>query len=174
MSNRILRTTLQQKRLSIAEAELWIHVEVEQITAGIELRGRFTGPKCPGIETVQIAYPLRPLPRSDTGISAPSLFPNRTFGRWRNLIFTRERSSYGRTAATAMWRMLLLDSRCVKQCSVFSFQFFSKSTIHLRVLSLHLLNTEHYANISLNAAANASISASVLNGPGLTLTKPSG
>ncbi len=75
MSNRILRTTLQQKRLSIAEAELWIHVEVEQITAGIELRGRFTGPKCPGIETVQIAYPLRPLPRSDTGISARIIIP---------------------------------------------------------------------------------------------------
>jgi hypothetical protein len=75
MSNRILSTTLEQKRLSNALAELWIHVEVDQFTATTELRGRFTGPKCPELETVQIAYPLRPLSQDDCRLKARIVIP---------------------------------------------------------------------------------------------------
>ena len=75
MSNRILRTTLHQKRLSTAVAELWIVVEVERVTPTTELRGRLSGPKCPGSETVQIAYPLRMLPSTGEALVARILIP---------------------------------------------------------------------------------------------------
>ena len=63
MSNRIKRTTIVQRRASPLEAELWIVVEVDFVNAGTELRGRLVGPKCAGVETIQVAYPIRMIPR---------------------------------------------------------------------------------------------------------------
>ena len=61
MKNRIRNTTVGIRSLSAAEADVWLIVEVERRTPGTELRGKVTGPRCPGVTTVEVAYPLRPL-----------------------------------------------------------------------------------------------------------------
>jgi hypothetical protein len=58
MGNRILDLQVQTHRLTPMEAELWILVRAETLTPTTELRGRFVGPKCPGVTTVEVAYPL--------------------------------------------------------------------------------------------------------------------
>jgi hypothetical protein len=63
MSNRIRRTTVEVRRLSPAEAEVWVVAEVDAVTLATELRGRLVGPRCPGTSTVEVAYPFRPPPR---------------------------------------------------------------------------------------------------------------
>ncbi len=67
MSNRIKQTRVEVRRLSSAEADVWVTAEVEVVTPTTELRGRLTGPRCPGVTTVEVAYPLRPLPRPADG-----------------------------------------------------------------------------------------------------------
>src|SRR5947208_5556374 len=64
MANHIRELQVTQRRWDAAEAELWITVTPEQLTPTTELRGRLVGPRCPGVSTVEVAYPLRPLPRS--------------------------------------------------------------------------------------------------------------
>ena len=56
---KIAQLTVQQKRLSTAEAELWVFVHVERIDDSTELRGCLVGPKCVAVETVQINYRLK-------------------------------------------------------------------------------------------------------------------
>ncbi len=57
MAGAIGSVQIQQHRLSPMEADLRIIVA--------ELRGRVHGPKCPGTETIQLAYPLRPVATSE-------------------------------------------------------------------------------------------------------------
>ena len=64
MANAIRKTAVEVRRLSAAEAEVWVTAEPDAVTSATELRGRLTGPRCPGVTTVEIAYPLRPLPRA--------------------------------------------------------------------------------------------------------------
>jgi hypothetical protein len=66
MSNRIRTTSLQLHRLSPAAAEVWSVVELEEVTPTTELRGKLVGPRCPGVSTIEVAYPFRPLPPSTT------------------------------------------------------------------------------------------------------------
>jgi hypothetical protein len=63
MTNRILRLLVRDRRLTPAEAELWVEMVAEQVTPMTELRGRLMGPRCAYASTVEIAYPLRPLTR---------------------------------------------------------------------------------------------------------------
>lgn len=63
MSNRILDVKLATRRADAAEAEIWISATVEQKNPTTQLRGRLVGPKCPGVSTVEVAYPLRSFPR---------------------------------------------------------------------------------------------------------------
>jgi hypothetical protein len=65
MNNQIRKTTVEVKRLSAAEAEVWLAAEVNELTPTTELRGKLTGPRCPGVTTVEVAYLLHPLPRED-------------------------------------------------------------------------------------------------------------
>jgi hypothetical protein len=67
MSNRICRTTVEVRRVSPAEAEVWVVAEVEAVTPTTELRGRLVGPLLPGRTTVEVPYPFRPLPGPATG-----------------------------------------------------------------------------------------------------------
>ena len=60
---KIQQLTIQQKRLSSVEAELWVIVHVERIDPSTEIRGCLVGPLCSSIETVQINYPIKPIPR---------------------------------------------------------------------------------------------------------------
>ena len=69
MSNRFLHVSAVVKRLTPAEAEVWIVSEVEQSTPATEIRGRLMGPRCPNITTIEIAYPLRPLATQPEGTS---------------------------------------------------------------------------------------------------------
>jgi hypothetical protein len=67
MSNRIVSAEVTTTRFDPAQCELRVVVVPEQPAADLELRGRLTGPRCLYSETVEIAYPLRPLP-SEAGL----------------------------------------------------------------------------------------------------------
>lgn len=54
---------MQVRRLSPAEAEVWLLIEPEMFTPRTEVRGRFLGPRCPGTTTIEVAYPLQPIHR---------------------------------------------------------------------------------------------------------------
>ncbi len=69
MDNRIHKVEVRQRRWDPAEAELWVTVEPERVTPTTEVRGRLVGPRCPGITTIEVAYPLRPLPKPPEGAS---------------------------------------------------------------------------------------------------------
>src|SRR5438067_11144327 len=59
--NRIHQTKLEIRRLSPAEAEVWVTAVLDTVPPATELRGKLTGPHCPGVTTIELAYPLRPL-----------------------------------------------------------------------------------------------------------------
>jgi hypothetical protein len=67
MANGIRSLELIDRSLEPASAEVWVHVEPEQAADGLELRGRMMGPRCRYSSTVEVAYPLRPLPRPPQG-----------------------------------------------------------------------------------------------------------
>ena len=69
MSNRIRRILVQDRALVPSEAEVWITVFPDQLTPTTEVRGRLMGPKCRFANTVEVAYPLRPLSK---GQQAPT------------------------------------------------------------------------------------------------------
>jgi hypothetical protein len=73
---RIRVITVEPVRVSPAEAVLLVHVELDAPLPGAEVRGKLVGPRCPGVSTVEIAYPLRPLPAtSDTALSLRAVVP---------------------------------------------------------------------------------------------------
>jgi hypothetical protein len=61
MTNRITRIEVRTRSFTPAEAEVWITVRAECLTATTEVRGRLMGPACPYSSTIEVAYPLRPL-----------------------------------------------------------------------------------------------------------------
>ena len=67
-------SSVHDHSLDPAQAELRIAVAAERVTPTTELRGRLTGPRCAYSATVEVAYPLRPLPDSD-GLSARVVIP---------------------------------------------------------------------------------------------------
>ncbi len=62
MDNRILSVELRDHSLAAAAAEVRVVVRAASRTPQTELRGRLMGPRCPFAATVEVAYPLRPLP----------------------------------------------------------------------------------------------------------------
>jgi hypothetical protein len=62
MDNRIRQIEVCDRSLVPAGAEVWISATIERQTPTTELRGRLMGPRCPYANTVEVAYPLRPLP----------------------------------------------------------------------------------------------------------------
>jgi hypothetical protein len=75
MGNRIVDLQVQTHRLTPMEAELWILVRAETSTPATELRGRFVGPKCPGVTTVEVGYPLRPFADMRESLKARVVIP---------------------------------------------------------------------------------------------------
>jgi hypothetical protein len=72
MDNHIRRIEVCDRSLAPAAAEVWIAVEPERRTPTTEVRGRLTGPRCAYANTVEVAYPLRPLhrvPEESAGIT---------------------------------------------------------------------------------------------------------
>jgi hypothetical protein len=64
MSASFRQRTIEVRRLTPAEAEVWIRVEVEGATPTTEIRGRLMGPRCPGVTTIEVAYALHPIASS--------------------------------------------------------------------------------------------------------------
>jgi hypothetical protein len=62
MKNHIRRIEVIDHSLDPISAEVWISVLPELQTATTEVRGRLMGPCCLYSSTVEVAYPLRPLP----------------------------------------------------------------------------------------------------------------
>jgi hypothetical protein len=62
MDNRILRVEVCDHSLAPAAAEVRVVVRAGSRTPATALRGRLTGPRCPFASTVEVAYPLRPVP----------------------------------------------------------------------------------------------------------------
>lgn len=86
MSNRICNTALEVRKLSHVEAEVWVRVEVTVVSPTTELRGKLHGPRCPGMSTVEIAYPFQLMARDTpsgtvlarTLIDEPNLWTEKT------------------------------------------------------------------------------------------------
>src|SRR4051812_39075184 len=70
----IRAVTAEPVRVSFAEAEVVVRVELDGPAAGAEVRGKLVGPMCPGVSTVEVAYPLRPVP-GDSGLSLRAVVP---------------------------------------------------------------------------------------------------
>ena len=62
MPNRIIEVRHQVRALSPAQAEIWFTVIAEHFTPTTELRGSVVGPRCAGRTTIEVAYPLQPIP----------------------------------------------------------------------------------------------------------------
>lgn len=77
MDNRIRRILVRDRSLIPAQAEVWITVVPEYQTPTTEVRGRLMGPRCPYASTVEVAYPLRPLPspRSSSDLTMRAIIP---------------------------------------------------------------------------------------------------
>jgi hypothetical protein len=75
MSNCIRRVVIENKAITPHAAEIWVTVFPEQITPTTEVRGRLMGPTCTFASTVEVAYPLRPLPKGQDApaFDAPSI-----------------------------------------------------------------------------------------------------
>ena len=57
------KLTIEIVQLSAAVADVQVHVDfANDVPADYRLTGRVTGPRCPGTETIEIAYALRQLP----------------------------------------------------------------------------------------------------------------
>jgi Glycosyl hydrolases family 2 len=69
MSNRIRQFRVLDRSLTPNEAEVWVFVEAESMSAKTEVRGRLMGPSCPYASTVDVAYPLRLFPKWPEGFS---------------------------------------------------------------------------------------------------------
>jgi hypothetical protein len=72
---------IRNRILNPAEAEIWITFVAADPSAETELRGRLVGPHCPYTTTVEVAYPLRPLPgpRRSRDLRARVLIPEPSF-----------------------------------------------------------------------------------------------
>jgi hypothetical protein len=77
MSNRILDMTIHDHSVTPATAEVWVTVVPERLTPTTEVRGRLMGPRCPYASTVEVAYPLRPLPQSHIEKPSPASLTRR-------------------------------------------------------------------------------------------------
>jgi hypothetical protein len=69
MPNCIRQLRLLDRSLTPNEAEVWVFVEAESMSATTEVRGRLMGPSCPYASTVEAAYPLRPFREWPEGFS---------------------------------------------------------------------------------------------------------
>ena len=66
--NRITQFSIVDRSLSPAEAEVWVLTGADSMTPATELRGRLVGPTCLYSTTIEVAYPLRPLPQPVPGL----------------------------------------------------------------------------------------------------------
>jgi hypothetical protein len=63
---KIASLTTEIKRATTAVAQFLVRVVLDGPVSGCEIKGRLLGPRCPGITTIEIAYPLVPIEYSET------------------------------------------------------------------------------------------------------------
>jgi hypothetical protein len=63
MTNSIQAIDVHNRLLTPMDAEIEITVTLAHVHPTSEIRGRLVGPRCALATTVEVAYPLRPLPR---------------------------------------------------------------------------------------------------------------
>ncbi len=63
MARHIWDIRISQRSLSPVEADLLVEVDVDAASPDFEIRGGLVGPTCAYSSTIEISYPLRPLPR---------------------------------------------------------------------------------------------------------------
>lgn len=73
MTNRIRNVVVRDHRIDPMEAEIRITVEPAEMTASTEVRGRFVGPRSIYGNTVEVAYPLRELPKTSASPDIPGI-----------------------------------------------------------------------------------------------------
>jgi hypothetical protein len=71
MSDRIQAVIVRAIRLTPTEAELAVKLDVSAAAADAEVHGRLMGPRCRYSSTVEVAYPVRQLPRETFGPGTP-------------------------------------------------------------------------------------------------------
>jgi hypothetical protein len=71
MSDRVQGVTVRPIRLTPTEAELVVKLDASAPAADAEVHGRLTGPRCRYATTVEVAYPIRQLPRATFGPGTP-------------------------------------------------------------------------------------------------------
>jgi len=62
-------------RATSAVAEFLVHVQIGGPASGCTVTGRAVGPRCEGVSTVEVAYPLRVLEMRDTTVSLRCVIP---------------------------------------------------------------------------------------------------
>ena len=62
-------------RTTPAVAEFIVRVELDGLAANSQVMGRVTGPKCPGISTVEVTYPLQLVESSGRTVSLRGAVP---------------------------------------------------------------------------------------------------
>lgn len=68
--NRLKGIELCKLTVSAAAADIWLNVDVEQVTPGTEVRGRIVGPRSLFAETAEVVSPLRSVRHNAEGQSA--------------------------------------------------------------------------------------------------------
>jgi hypothetical protein len=58
----IPRLDVRDKILNPAEAEIWISIRSQEPLSDVDMGGRLMGPRCRYATTVEVAYPIHPLP----------------------------------------------------------------------------------------------------------------
>jgi hypothetical protein len=72
---RIVALNLEIVRATPAVAEFLAHVELEGSAADCEITGRALGPRCAGVSTVEVAYPMTRVGMSDNTVSLRCAIP---------------------------------------------------------------------------------------------------
>ena len=72
---KIVSLNFETVRATPTIAEFTVRVELDGPARGCEVIGRAIGPKCPGISTVEVAYPMTVAGVSDTAVSLRCAIP---------------------------------------------------------------------------------------------------
>ena len=75
MTVRIEGFVVEQTRITSAETVLTVTARLSGPAAGLELRGRLTGPFCEGQQTIAVAYPFQPMGSEESSVTARVVVP---------------------------------------------------------------------------------------------------
>ena len=74
MTPRLTELVVEQPRVTPTEAVVVVRAGLDGPPGGVEVRGKLVGPRRPGVATVEVAYPLRPV-SGDAPVSLRAVIP---------------------------------------------------------------------------------------------------